>query len=198
MNTQSHALMGAVLFGRGLSRRAWAGVAGGLAPDVAMIAIVAGLKISGIADRVIFGELYWQSWWQITNGIAHSFLLWGGLLILALMLRPKEQSFWQSQDRWTLVSIFASSALLHSVVDFLCHREDAHMSFWPLTNWKFVSPVSYYDSNHFGSEFGMFEAGLGLAMGVILFRQFKHWAVRGLLALSMAAYIAVPAYFILT
>ncbi len=190
--------MGAVLFGRAMSRRAWAGVFGGLLPDVAMIAIVGGLKIYGVADRVIFAELYWQPWWQITNGIAHSFLLWGGLLILALRLRPKEQSFWQAQDRWTLCSIFASSALLHSAVDFLCHREDAHMSFWPLTNWKFISPVSYYDSNHFGREFGMFEAGLGLAMGVILFRQFKHWAVRGLLALSMAAYIAVPAYFILT
>lgn len=197
MNTQSHALMGAVLFGRTISHRAWAGVAGGLAPDVAMIVIVASLKFSGIADSVIFGELYWQPWWQITNGMAHSFFIWGGFLALSLAMRPKIHRFWQSQDRWTLAAIFASSALLHTAIDFLCHREDAHMSFWPLTNWKFVSPVSYYDSQYFGREFSLFEAALGLMMAIALFRQFKNWIVRALLSLSMLAYVAVPAYFIL-
>ena len=162
-----------------------------------MIAIVASLKFSGISDRAIFGELYWQPWWQITNGIAHSLLLWPILAFFCLVARSKSMSVWQSQDRWTLGAIFASSASLHALIDFLCHREDAHMSFWPLTNWKFISPVSYYDSQHFGREFGLFEATLGLVMAIILFRQFKHWIVRGLLAVAMLAYVAVPAYFIL-
>jgi hypothetical protein len=190
MNTQSHILMGAVLFGRNVPRRAWAGVLGGLIPDVPMLAIVLALKISGLPDQTIFGELYWQDWWQVTNGVAHSFILWGALLAFSFALRHRAP--W-----WTLVSIFAASALIHTSIDFLVHREDAHMSFWPLTRWKFISPVSYWDWRHYGRYFSVFEMALGLLMAGLLFLRFRHIAARAALGLAMLTYVAVPAYFIL-
>lgn len=190
MNTQSHILMGAVLFGRNVPRRAWAGVFGGLIPDVPMLAIVLALKISGLPDQTIFGELYWQDWWQVTNGVAHSFILWGALLVFSLALRHKAP--W-----WPLVAIFSASALIHTGIDFLVHREDAHMSLWPLTRWKFISPVSYWDWRHFGRYFSVFEMALGLLMAGLLFLRFRHIAARAALGLAMVIYVAVPAYFIL-
>jgi hypothetical protein len=190
MNTQSHILMGAVLFGHNVPRRAWAGMFGGLIPDVPMLAIVLALKISGVPDQTIFGELYWQNWWQVTNAVAHSFILWGALLVFSLALRHKAP--W-----WTLVAIFSASALIHTSIDFLVHREDAHMSFWPLTRWKFVSPVSYWDWRHYGRYFSVFEATLGLLMASLLFMRFRHMAARAALGLAMFTYVAVPAYFIL-
>jgi hypothetical protein len=190
MNTQSHALMGAVLFGRKISPRAWAGFLGGVTPDVPMLLIVFTLMVSGVPAHRIFEELYWQDWWQICNAIGHSFLLWSALLVLGLVMRAKS-------DRWSLLAIYSASALLHSFVDFLVHREDAHMSFWPLMRYKFISPVSYYDRAHYGGPFSLFEAALGVLMVIILIRRFKHRWVRIGLAVLLVPYIAVPAFFIL-
>jgi hypothetical protein len=198
MNTQSHVIMGAVLFGRGLPAKAWAGALGGVIPDLPMILIVIVLKLSGVPAQTIFDEMYWQNWWQITNAIGHNAWLWSSLVILGLVTRDRLSSSVRSFDNWTNVSLFAGSALLHTAIDFLCHREDAHMSLWPVTRWKFMSPVSYYDPAHYGMWFSLFEAALSLALAFILFRQFSGRILRICLAFAMAMYVAVPAYFIFT
>jgi hypothetical protein len=196
MNTQSHIIMGGALFGRDIPKRAWIGVMGGIAPDIPMLIIVIALKLAGIQDRVIFGELYWQNWWQVTNAIGHNFWLWGGLLAFAFIMRERLSASLRAIEGWTLVAVMSASALLHTTIDFLCHREDAHMSFWPVTRWKFISPISYWDSQHYGNWFGAFEAILGLCLAVILFRRFKNALVRAALAFAMLLYVAVPTYFI--
>jgi hypothetical protein len=198
MNTQTHIIMGAALMGRGISRKAWAGAAGGIAPDIPMLLIVIALKLSGMPDRVIFGELYWQNWWQVTNAIGHNFLLWGGLTCLGLVMRERQSASVASFDRWTLLACFAGSALLHTAIDFICHREDAHMSFWPVTRWKFISPVSYWDPAHFGTYFTLFEVIIGIVLAVILFRQFRARLLRIATVVAILLYAAIPAYFIFT
>ncbi|GEM_PF-5837357 len=80
MNTQTHMIMGAVIFGKPLPRLAWFGVAGGILPDLPMFIIVAGLRAQGVSLEKIFGEYYWQPWWQIANAIGHNFWLWSLLL----------------------------------------------------------------------------------------------------------------------
>lgn len=197
MNTQSHIIISAALFGRGIPKRAWIAAAGGFLPDVPMLLIVLALKLAGFPASQIFNELYWQNWWQITNGLAHNFWLWGGLVGLAIVIRERLSNTAASIDRWSLVMVFAASGLLHATIDFLCHREDAHMSLWPVTRWKFISPVSYYDPRHYGTAFTLFEATLGLCLGVVLFRQFRNFWVRMALLIAMALYVIVPAYFIL-
>jgi membrane-bound metal-dependent hydrolase YbcI (DUF457 family) len=194
MNTQTHILMGALLFGRKVPRTAWAGAAGGIAPDVPMLAIVAVLRLSGYSFGEIFGRLYWQNWWQIANAIGHNFLLWNAVFAVSLWLARKSAS--PTGSRATLVSAFSGSALIHALIDFLCHREDAHMQFWPITRWKFVSPVSYWDPAFYGREFGLFEAILGIALAVALFRTWRRRQVRTALALTILLYAAVPAFFI--
>ena len=193
MNTQTHILMGALLFGRRMPRTTWAGAAGGIAPDVPMLAIVAVLRLSGYDFDDIFGRLYWENWWQIANAIGHSFLLWGGVFIgsAALIRRQAEPG-----NLPKLAFAYSGSALIHSAIDFLCHREDAHMQFWPLTRWKFISPVSYWDPAYYGREFGLFEAALGIAMAAALFMTWRRRPVRAVLALAILLYAAVPAFFI--
>ncbi len=197
MHTQSHIIIGAALFGRGIPKRAWIAAAAGFLPDVPMLLIVLGLKLAGFPASQIFDELYWQNWWQITNGLGHNFWLWGGLAGLALVMRECLANTAATIDRWSLVLVFAASGLLHAMIDFLCPREDAHMSLWPVTRWKFISPVSYYDSRHYGTAFTLFEVALGLCLGVVLFRQFRNIWVRMALVIAMTLYVIVPAYFIL-
>jgi hypothetical protein len=196
MNTQTHVLMGAALFGRRLPKRAWVAVAGSVFPDVPMLLIVLGLKMAGFPARQIFDELYWENWWQITNGVAHNFWLWGGLSLLAVFMRERGAATLASIQGWTLTFIFSASALLHTAIDFLCHREDAHMSLWPLTRWKFISPVSYWDDAHYGRWFGLFEAALGVALCILLLQRFQNRWTRGALGVALALYVAIPAYFI--
>jgi hypothetical protein len=196
MNTQSHVIMGAVFFGRGIPSKAWAGALGGLIPDMPMFLIVLVLKLNGMPAHQIFGEMYWQNWWQVTNALGHNLWLWSGLVILGLVQRDRMSASVRAFDNWTKVSLFAGSALLHTIVDFFCHREDAHMSFWPVTRWKYISPVSYYDWNHYGMWFSLFEVALGLTLSVILFRQYGSRVLRVFLAIAMALYVAVPAFFI--
>ena len=89
MNTQSHVIIGAALLGRGIPKRAWIAAAGGLLPDIPMLLIVLGLKLAGYPAQQIFVELYWQNWWQISNGLSHNFWLWGGLALLAVAMRER-------------------------------------------------------------------------------------------------------------
>ncbi len=193
MNTQSHILMGAVLFGGKVPRSAIAAALGGFVPDLPMLAIVAYLRMSGHDFGEIFGTLYWSPWWQIANAMGHNFLLWSAVILLSLYVQQR------GGDRAGLASLalpFAAAALVHSGADFLLHREDAHMHFWPLSEWRFVSPVSYWDRNHYGLQFSLFEAVLGIIMAALLFAQWKRWPVRIALALCMALYAAVPVFFI--
>ena len=195
MNTQSHVIIGAALLGRAMPKRAWVAAAGGLLPDMPMILIVITLQVLGYSSYQIFDEMYWQNWWQISNGIAHNFWLWGGLALLSIVMKERLSASAASIERWAMTLVFSLSTLLHAGIDFLCHREDAHMSLWPVTRWKFMSPVSYYDRAHYGNYFSLFEAALCLCLAIVLVRQFQNKWVRGALGLAMLMYVAVPAFF---
>jgi hypothetical protein len=197
MYTQTHFIMGAALGGR-QPRFAWAGALGGIVPDVPMLLTIAVLKIAAIPDPIIFGILYWQEWWQRANAIGHNFWLWGALALCALWRRERLAVTAEAIDRWSAVTVFAASGFLHTVIDFLTHREDAHMSFWPLSRWKFISPVSYWDGAHYGHIFALFEAALGVALAVLVFRRFSAIWLRAALVLAIFLYLAVPAYFLFT
>ena len=203
MNSQTHVIMGAALFGKPMPKLAWAAAAGGIVPDAPMFAIIAVLRMSGYSLNQIFREIYWEHWWQIANGLGHSFWIWGGLAIISGLLAHRQRN----PDRHDvmlagragaapLVFAFSASALLHSFIDFLCHRDDAHMHLWPFTEWRFRSPVSYWDSNHYGDWFGLFEALVGVVLVVVLFRRYTSWLLRAALLVALALYVAVPAFFI--
>lgn len=209
MNSQTHVLMGAALFGRPIPRLAWAAAAGSLVPDLPMYVIVGALRIAGFPLSEIFRRIYWQDWWQIANAVGHNFLLWSGFALasgLALSGRTRRAlpaaaagsaSKASREGAAALVFAFSASALLHSVIDFLCHRDDAHMHFWPLSDWRFRSPLSYWDANHYGNWFGLFEAAIGMLLVVILLRRYRSVWLRAALLVALALYVAVPAFFIL-
>ncbi len=190
MNTQTHMLMGAALFGRELPRHAWAGILGGVIPDLPMYTIFAALKLAGLPDMFIFGVAYFDMRWQIANAIGHSLIMWPIIAASAWLLSRNNTKRWPK-----VILIMASSAIIHSMIDMLVHREDAHMHFWPLTQWKFISPVSYWNPAHYGNMFGIFELLLGLAMAVFLLFQYRHWLARILLASALMAYLGPLVYF---
>jgi len=64
------------------------------------------------------------------------------------------------------------SAMVHTLVDIPVHYDDGPLLLWPL-NWdiKFYSPISYWDSAHFGIPTGIYDFYLDLAfIGILLAR----------------------------
>ncbi len=136
MNTPAHLLVGVATFGKpGQARVTAAAFLGALAPDVSLYVMVA-VSIWGLAipAEIVFRELYYSDAWQSVFAVDNSFVLWGIGLGLAT---------WRKSHVYIA---FTGAALLHLALDFPLHTHDARQHFWPITNWVFESPVSYWDS----------------------------------------------------
>lgn len=77
---------------------------------------------------------------------------------------------------------------LHCLTDLLVHREDAHAHFFPVSSWRFISPVSCWDPRHYGWVVGPLEVLLIVVGAAVLFRsEIRAWRqiARGVLVASL-------------
>ncbi len=56
----------------------------------------------------------------------------------------------------------------HVIADFLTHGKDARPILWPLSNWKFESPVSYREKERHGRTFTVIEHAAIVAVVALL------------------------------
>lgn len=71
-------------------------------------------------------------------------------------IEPAKAGFWKS---W--LGGFLASCLLHTAVDIPVHHDDGPLIFWPLQwSYRYMSPLSYWDPNHYGGTVMLFEAVL--------------------------------------
>ena len=185
MNTPSHMLIGAAVFAQPMAPGVMlAALAGGLVPDIPMFVMVLwSTRVLGIPEHEVFGQLYFSEGWQAVFAVDHGFLVWGALLGLAI---------WRGH---AILRAFAGSGGLHALADFLTHNDDARRQLWPLTDWVFRSPVSYWDARFYGNVFAGFELALVILLSALLLRRLRSRWER-LLILAIAAPVAVP--FLLT
>ena len=196
MMTQTHLLMAASLFAKpGQTRRNTAVIAGALIPDLSIYILFAYATAAGIPGHTLWGETYWSEPWQTLSAISNSIPLYLGFLGAALLIAaPKD-----ARPRWqSLPALFCLAAIVHLAADFPVHHDDAHIHFWPFSEWRFHSPISYWDRAHHGGIVSALEAMLGLALMALLFKRFRAVRVRAILGLLMTAYIAVPIFFLIT
>ena len=65
--------------------------------------------------------------------------------------------------------------MLHTLVDIPVHHDDGPLIFWPL-NWsyRFASPLSYWDRNHYASIVIPFEITLAIVLASnLIWKRFK-------------------------
>ncbi len=105
-------------------------------PDLLMFVMIAVERLNGHAMQVIFEELYYTSKWQVPLDWANSIPLFVAIAFLGYFLK------------WRGVVLMSLAALLHIFFDLPLHREDAHRHFWPLSDYQFISPVSYWDKDY--------------------------------------------------
>ena len=177
MNTPSHMLVGAAVFARPIVPTTLvAALLGGLTPDVPMFVMVFwSTRLLGIPEHEVFGQLYFSDVWQAIFAIDHGFFVWVSLFGLGV---------WRGS---ILLRAFAGSGVLHAFADFLTHHDDARRQFWPLTDWEFRSPISYWDTRFYGSIFTLFEFSL-----VIVLTSFLLWRLRSPLERILVLAVAAP------
>ena len=174
MNTPAHLLIGLAVCARKTApKSARFAALGSLIPDLSLY-VMAGVSlfILQIPPQRVFEELYFSDAWQAVFAIDNSFILWGLALAAGLYFRS------------VATVALTSAALLHLVLDFPLHHDDARQQFWPLTNWVFESPLSYWDSNHHAATVAPIGLLMVIAAAVVVWRRYENWWSRaGVLAI---------------
>lgn len=184
LNTPAHLILGAAVFARpDAPRITAAALLGALAPDLSLY-LMAGwhLFILSTPPEIVFGQLYFSEGWMRVFRVDNSFIVWGALLALAL--------WWRAA--WAVA--LTGAALLHIACDFPLHHDDGRPHFWPVSDWIFESPVSYWDRSAHAGIFGPLEILLCLGACVWLWTRFSGWPARGLI-LAGALTQLVPGLF---
>ena len=81
-----------------------------------------------------------------------------------------------------------------AVCDFALHRKDAHRHFFPFSDWRFQSPVSYWDPRHYGGIVTTIEMVVVVAGAVVLFKQCPGRGPRAFLGLILLCYAVYIGY----
>ena len=176
MNTPAHLIFGAAAFARPDRRGTFtASILGALAPDLSLyVMVAASLWWFQIPATRVFRELYYSDAWQAVFAIDNSFVLWGLVLAIALVLRSAR------------AIAFAGAGLLHLTLDFPFHTHDARRHFWPVSDWVFESPVSYWDVNAHAGIVGPVELVLSIGLAVLVMRRFAALGPRLVIATLLA------------
>ena len=156
-----------------------AAFAGSLLPDLSLYVLaIHSLFLLQIPPSVVFGELYFSDEWQSVFAIDNSVFVW-----LAIALAGGI-----SRSPWLLT--LGLAGLLHIAMDFPLHHDDGRQHFWPLSDWIFDSPVSYWDPAHYGNIVGIAEASLCALLSILLWKRFRSRISRIAIAILAIAELA--------
>ena len=185
MQTQGHLILNLGILGRKDHLEwTWPIMLGSLYPDAGRFGFYFGVRlVRGLPDSQIWRTEYFLESWQTFFSIFNSIPL--ALIGMAIGLYYKRST----------VAAFFAAAILHCLEDLPLHHDDGHRHFWPLSNFRFESPVSYWDSNHHAVWGAGLELVLVLTASCWVWRRTRSRWGRGLLALTNALYIAGYAFF---
>ncbi|MGK7943986.1 MAG: hypothetical protein AB4058_05910 [Microcystaceae cyanobacterium] len=178
MNTPSHTIINLVALGRNTSPSLnYAIILGSILPDIAIFWFYFWSKwIKGLPDNYIWSKAYFSPAWQDIFAVPNSFILCGiGLGIASYFQKP----WWQ---------FLFLSMILHLICDIAVHHDDAHRHFFPLSNYRFISPLSYWDVRHYGRWVALFELITVVGCSLWLGKQSPWWG-KALLFSNSAFYI---------
>ena len=193
MTTPGHAALNLLVLGRS-ERNALPVALGAVAPDVPMLVFYAWERlVRGVSEGRIWSERYFDPGWQVVFDIPSSIPLLLVALGIAVMVGRRDQATVGGLGRAapsggtdglrTAPALFIASMIVHALGDLPLHREDAHRHFFPFSDWRFISPVSYWDPEYHGGYAALGEVVLVVAVSVFLFRRYRgpgRWIVAGI------------------
>ena len=188
MTTHSHAILNIAL----LSKRdkpflhCYAFI-GAVLPDLPLfIFFIIESIIRKTPEAELWGTRYftesWQNFFDIFNSIPLILILLG----IGYYLLNSEK-----------ITVFAWSLLIHCAFDLLTHNDDGHHHLYPLSDFAFESPISYWDPEHYGRIVAPIERVVILAASIYLFPRLKTRLARWCLIIVNILFIASYLLFFL-
>ncbi|HRI69037.1 MAG TPA: hypothetical protein PK156_32630 [Polyangium sp.] len=156
MHTPGHVILNLTLLGSVFGHEG-AIIAGAIVPDLPIFILYLYERARKTPPEVIWSVCYQHKHWLAIIHGAHSipFALLGMLGGLVL--------------HQPAIILFFTSVLAHASCDFPLHAIDAHRHFFPLSEYRFISPISYWDVRYHGRTIAKIEAGLVLACSIYLY-----------------------------
>ena len=154
MNTPSHYIINFALLGKSMgSDYKIPIIIGAILPDIPIFIFYFLAKfVFQIPSGKIWSQAYYEPFWQDLIAIFHSFpiAIIGLLICLGL--------------GWKSIAVLFVSMIIHDLCDLPVHNDDAHRHFFPFSNYRFISPISYWDPKHYGKYVAFGEMSLVLAL----------------------------------
>ena len=136
-------------------RRSWVGwfVLGAIVPDLPYVVMFAAASLR-TGPGVLADLALWDALWRnpVVSAL-HSFVPWGVVLLGAVVLRQT-----RGPALGRPIGCFIALVLgwgSHVVLDMLTHRSDGYPIFWPLSAYRFPTPISYWEPTFHGVAFSL-------------------------------------------
>jgi len=185
MNSPTHSLLAlALLSKKGQPGRNRAVFIGALLPDIVIYFWAPWQTlVNGNSQRDIWDVLYFEPPMQTLIAIFNSIPIYAAIAVIGYFAMGK---------KWgAALLFFALAALIHMATDMPVHGHDAYRHFWPLSDWRFHSPISYWERDLHAGWVSAVEAIIGLTSIVILWRRFPVPWVKIILGILAALYVIV-------
>lgn len=184
MNTPAHVVINLLCLGR--QDRAIVltpVVIGAILPDTPMFLFYFVEKVvRGTPEFLIWTQAYHQVFWQNLIDLFHS---------LPLMAMGWLMAAWTGS---TIGMLLFGSMVFHVFGDLPLHHDDAHRHFFPFSDWRFESPVSYWDPNYYGNIISVLELVAVIISCIILFRIYKSRFGKFSIAMIGGSYLLYLVY----
>lgn len=179
MKTPSHAIINLAILARSQQPDLNLPIAiGGILPDIPIFLFYFWAKfIAGIPEAKIWSEAYYNPRIQTVVALFHSIPLSSIAWLIAYYFG------------WEKVQIISLSLILHSLGDLPVHNDDAHQHFYPFSHYRFISPFSYWDVNHYGSIVSSIELLLVLFSTGYLWPIVQSWVGKILMIVVNILYL---------
>jgi len=181
MNTPAHVVMNLLCLGKQPQSIILTPIIiGAILPDAPMFVFYFVEKVlRKTPESMIWREAYYQSHWQNFIDLFNSL----PCIVLGLGL-----TLWAGSQFGVLLF---GSMVLHIAGDLPLHHDDAHRHFFPFSNWRFISPISYWDPRHYGHIVSIVEilmVVISCGLLFVLYDSLPGKITIGLIGMSYLAY----------
>ncbi len=186
MNTPSHAIINLALISSQQPdpQYALAIAVGAVLPDAPIFVLYFWAKfVRRQTQHQIWSQTYELPFWQNLVATFHSIPL---ALIVVLITH-----YWG----WQSGELLSLSMVFHSLLDFPVHHNDAHRHFFPFSNYRFISPLSYWNPKHHGNTVSLIDKLMVLGASFYVFPYLNSWIGQGLIIAVNLFYLTTLIYF---
>ena len=179
MNTPSHYIINLAFLGQTIAPKQNVAITiGAILPDVPIFLFYFIAKyIYKLPASKIWSEAYYEPVNQNIVALFHSI----PLAIIGMVI------CWYFN--WQFGMVILMSAIAHSLLDLPVHHDDAHRHFFPFSNYRFISPFSYWDTKHYAKYVAGIEVLLVLVANPFVMSLLKSPISKGVVILIDLFYV---------